>query len=233
MFSHQTILLFLAFTIGFATSDSSRGTAEERTELRRKLFTNYDKAVIPDDLSVKFGLALIRFDVHPELDRFDTEGWLRYVWTDKRLAWDNETTNVDVLRTPIEDIWMPDITLYNSFESHDNLKCAPTKTLIYPNGEVLWVPPCSFKSICEMENLRKNPDARQSCHLKFGSWTYDGFAFGMTLYNNATHVDLSDAWEVPNWNITGTKARLNAKIYDCCPEPYYDATFHIEFEKKK
>jgi len=49
-----------------------------------------------------------------------------------------------------------------------------TKALVYHTGEVIWKPPALFRSTCEID-VKWFPFDIQSCLMKFGSWTYDGF----------------------------------------------------------
>lgn len=49
-----------------------------------------------------------------------------------------------------------------------------TKATIYHVGLVEWKPPAIFKSSCEID-VEFFPFDEQTCVLKFGSWTYDGF----------------------------------------------------------
>ena len=49
-----------------------------------------------------------------------------------------------------------------------------TKATIYYNGAVYWQPPAIYKSSCLID-VEYFPYDIQSCVLKMGSWTYDGF----------------------------------------------------------
>lgn len=49
-----------------------------------------------------------------------------------------------------------------------------TKATVYHNGLVVWQPPAVYKSSCAID-VEFFPYDVQTCVLKLGSWTYDGF----------------------------------------------------------
>jgi hypothetical protein len=55
-----------------------------------------------------------------------------------------------------------------------------TKANVYHNGLVNWVPPAVYKSSCSID-VEFFPYDIQTCVLKLGSWTYDGFKVGFQL----------------------------------------------------
>jgi nicotinic acetylcholine receptor len=55
-----------------------------------------------------------------------------------------------------------------------------TKAVLHFNGKVVWTPPAIFKSSCEID-VRYFPFDQQTCFMKFGSWTYDGFQVKLFL----------------------------------------------------
>lgn len=61
-----------------------------------------------------------------------------------------------------------------------------TKATIYHMGLVEWKPPAIYKSSCEID-VEYFPFDEQTCVLKFGSWTYDGFK---VLFKQTTTTNL-------------------------------------------
>lgn len=49
-----------------------------------------------------------------------------------------------------------------------------TKATVHSNGLVIWQPPAVYKSSCSID-VEYFPYDVQTCILKLGSWTYDGF----------------------------------------------------------
>lgn len=58
-----------------------------------------------------------------------------------------------------------------------------TKATVYHSGLVVWQPPAVYKSSCSID-VEFFPYDVQTCVLKLGSWTYDGFK--VPHYHNAT-----------------------------------------------
>ena len=123
-------------------------------------------------------------------------------------------------------MWVPDIELYNNADPNRIGMRSKTNALVYPDGEVLWVPPTQAKSYCTF-NFKYWPFDQQTCTLKFGSWTQDGFKINLSLYNNQNYIDLSDFWNNSEWKIMETQAKLNTKYYACCDEPYQHISFNL------
>lgn len=99
-----------------------------------------------------------------------------------------------------------------------------SNVLIYPNGEVLWVPPAIYQSSCTID-VTYFPFDQQTCIMKFGSWTFNGDQVSLALYNDKNFVDLSDYWKSGTWDIISVPAYLNVYQGDFPTET--DITFYI------
>merc|ERR1711894_540488 len=187
-------------------------------------------------------------------------------WMDYKMCWDPaEYGGVDMLHVPSDHIWRPDIVLYNNADGNFEVTLA-TKATLYSEGLVEWKPPAIYHSSCEVrhsQNFHEIPRKKlsvqmdveyfpfdeQTCVMKFGSWTYDGFQVDLrhqeeectnykehecTEYNPIVNigVDLSEFYMSVEWDILAVPAIRNVKFYTCCDEPYLDITFNITMRRK-
>ena len=58
-----------------------------------------------------------------------------------------------------------------------------TNVVASADGSMLYVPPGIFKSTCKID-ITWFPFDDQSCELKFGSWTYNGFKVSDFIYSH-------------------------------------------------
>ncbi|KAH3830115.1 acetylcholine receptor subunit alpha-like 1 [Dreissena polymorpha] len=201
----------------------------------------------PDVLTVKLGMRLSQIiDVSERNQIITTNVWLRHEWIDKRIRWDpTDFGNVTSTYFPIEDIWRPDIVLYNNADG-DFAVTLLNKAYVRYTGLVIWEPPAIYKSYCPI-NVEYFPFDEQECFMKFSSWTFNGKEIdlrhiaekdrGVSLENNQTFislgVDLCEYSQHVEWNLINVTAKRNVKLYPCCPDaPYPDITFYITLRRK-
>ena len=119
-----------------------------------------------------------------------TNLWVEQYWYDHKLVWEPEDFGgVDLLHVPSSNIWLPDIVLYNKqvfiyiWSGNEFfflvltviLRCHSLQRQLFTAiGLVEWKPPAIYHSSCEMD-VEYFPFDEQTCFMKFGSWTYDGF----------------------------------------------------------
>lgn len=63
-----------------------------------------------------------------------------------------------------------------------------TKAMLHYSGRVEWKPPAIYKSSCEID-VEFFPFDEQTCVMKFGSWTYDGYQV-RKIHNNFSEIRL-------------------------------------------
>ena len=113
-----------------------------------------------------------------------------------------------------------------------------TKAVLHYSGKVTWNPPAIYKSSCEID-VEFFPFDEQKCHMKFGSWTYDGFTVDLRhihqkVGNNRINVgmDLQEYYISTEWDIMTAPAVRNENFYTCCEEPYPDIIFYLTLRRK-
>ena len=113
-------------------------------------------------------------------------------WTDEFLKWNiTEKYNISSLHFDVEEIWMPDIALYNRFEpslkwtvsiklifyfSASNADITPKSKLpilVYDTGSVYWAPHFTAQVPCRMD-ISQWPSDEHTCSLLIGSWSHHG-----------------------------------------------------------
>ncbi|CAF0762458.1 unnamed protein product [Adineta ricciae] len=210
----------------------------------------YNKLIRPvknnsEKLTVYLGLRLTQLlDVDEKNQIMTSNVWLKQEWYDDKLRWDPaKYGGVDVLYIPSQQIWLPDIVLYNNADGNYEVTLM-TKATVYYDGRVIWEPPAIYKSSCTID-VEFFPFDIQHCQMKFGSWTYSGEQVdlvhinqtngSMPVYGNNSvpyAIDLTDFYRSVEWDIIGVPANRNIRKYTCCPQTYPDITFLIIIRRK-
>ncbi|KAL8563794.1 hypothetical protein ACOMHN_058652 [Nucella lapillus] len=184
-----------------------------------------------DTITIKYGLSLIQIlDLDERNQILTTNVWATYQWNDMYLNWTKENYgNITKVRVRNEDIWKPDVKLYNYADTRLG-ELRDALCVLEHTGDVLWIPQAIFKSSCSID-IRHFPFDIQTCHLKFGSWTYDGSKVDLHFIYGPG-FELTDYIPSNEWEIITSHAKRNVKYYPCCPEPYVDLVFHIKIRRK-
>ncbi|TMW48669.1 hypothetical protein DOY81_006258 [Sarcophaga bullata] len=223
-------------TGGLANPDAKR--------LYDDLLSNYNRLIRPvgnnsDRLTVKMGLRLSQLiDVNLKNQIMTTNVWVEQEWNDYKLKWNpDDYGGVDTLHVPSEHIWLPDIVLYNNADGNYEVTIM-TKAILHHTGKVVWKPPAIYKSFCEID-VEYFPFDEQTCFMKFGSWTYDGYMVDLRHLkqtpdsdNIEVGIDLQDYYISVEWDIMRVPAVRNEKFYSCCEEPYLDIVFNLTLRRK-
>ncbi|VDO05649.1 unnamed protein product [Rodentolepis nana] len=194
-------------------------------------------------------LSLIQIlEVDEKRQLINTNALVNLDWKDHNFVWNpEEHGNVTSLLLPSENIWTPDLVLYNNAGGDwDLVSSSSTKVFVNHDGTVIWRPPIIFNSQCEI-NVEYFPFDMQNCSMKIGVWTYHGLlidlrhtsqrAKSQPSFDNCRSridhaIDLSMFTVDVQWDLIGVSASRNIEFYPCCPEPYLDITFHIILRRK-
>ena len=58
-------------------------------------------------------MALLHLDIDESTSVMTVDAWIRMVWTDEHLSWNKSVYNVSQLHFSEDELWRPDIMLYN------------------------------------------------------------------------------------------------------------------------
>lgn len=208
------------------------------------LLSTYNRLIRPvannsDTITVKMGLKLSQLiGVNMKSQIMTTNMWVEQEWSDYKLAWDPANYGgVQTLHVPSEHIWLPDIVLYNNADGNYEVTIM-TKAMLRYDGRVLWRPPAIYKSYCEID-VEFFPFDQQTCFMKFGSWTYDGYMLDLQHLQQTPEsnyvdygIELNDYYISVEWDVMSVPAMRRERYYSCCEEPYPDIIFNITLRRK-
>ncbi|XP_061100933.1 neuronal acetylcholine receptor subunit alpha-7-like, partial [Conger conger] len=212
-------------------------TGSLQGEYQRKLYNdllkNYNRLERPVQndsapLLVELGLTLLQIiDVDEKNQVLMTNAWLQLHWTDIYLNWNADNyPGVQNLRFPSNQIWVPDILLYNSADERFDATFH-TNVLVNSSGACQYIPPGILKSTCYID-VRWFPFDVQKCDLKFGSWTHSGWLLDLQMLD----VDISTYIPNGEWDLVAVPGKRNELYYECCKEPYPDVTFTVTMRRR-
>ncbi|VDM30250.1 unnamed protein product [Hydatigera taeniaeformis] len=129
------------------------------------------------------------------------------VWRDYQLTWDPaKYGGLRVIRVPHNEVWKPDIVLFNNADGNYEVVWQPN-LLVHYDGSILWMPPAVYESSCAID-VEYFPFDEQECEMKFGSWAFDASRISLGFYSSLDFVDLSDYWRSGTWDLVDVPARI-------------------------
>uniref|UniRef100_A0A8C9VVY3 Neuronal acetylcholine receptor subunit alpha-7 n=1 Tax=Scleropages formosus TaxID=113540 RepID=A0A8C9VVY3_SCLFO len=195
-----------------------------------KDYNRMERPVANDSLPLTVNLTMILvqiMDVDEKNQVLTTNVWLQMHWYDHYLQWNqSEYPGVKNLRFTTDQVWTPDILLYNSADDKFD-STFKTNVLVNSSGFCQYLPPGIFMSTCNVD-VRWFPFDIQKCEMKFGSWTYDGWLLDLQM----KEADISGYMPNGEWDLVGVPGSRNEIFYDCCKEPYPDVTFVVTIRRR-
>ncbi|KAK6731432.1 hypothetical protein RB195_007727 [Necator americanus] len=234
-----SIFTCLPYVLSFSFCSASLA----ETRLFSDLLNGYNPLERPvanasQPLVVKIKMFLQQIlDVDEKNQLVSVNAWLSYTWQDYNLIWDPaKYEGIQDIRFPgsADHIWRPDILLYNS-AAEDFDSTFKSNLLVYSTGDVNWIPPGVLKFVCKLD-VTWFPFDDQICYLKFGSWTFHGYALDLQIdtdNTNSSHsMDLSTYVVNGEWIVVSSPAVREVKFYKCCPEPYPTVKFYLHIRRR-
>jgi len=168
--------------------------------LQQNLLSSYSKEVLPSNAgsppSVFIGLAPQWMELQ-ENGVLSLTAWLRLAWTDKRLKWTpEEHHNITSFRISPTHLWKPDILILNKQDvsyggqAVDPRSVDASKVHVESSGDIIWLVPVNHKVLCEQVDYVTWPWGKQTCNVRFGTYSQDFNAFDLQFYNRKNKMNL-------------------------------------------
>ncbi|CAD6194787.1 unnamed protein product [Caenorhabditis auriculariae] len=213
-------------------SVSRRSSAERSYNPQERPVRNASQALV---VKIKLFLQQI-LDVDEQNQIVSVNAWLSYTWFDYKLQWDPEKYGgIQDVRFPgsSDHIWKPDILLYNS-AAEDFDSTYKSNLVAYNTGNVVWIPPGVLKFVCQLD-VTWFPFDDQICEMKFGSWTFHGYAIDLQIddaENSTNAMDLSTFLVNGEWIVVDSPAERQVNYFKCCPEPYPTVKYFLHIRRR-
>ena len=206
---------------------------ETNTEnlLRQNLFNDYDTSIRPvfnqsDNVKMEIGIEIRGLESFNQVsETIEISAWTTMRWIDNMLVWNTSQYNIDSLKINTQDIWMPDLELYNA-ASKPNVYNIRDDLVLYHDGTLLYKRPVVFSFLCPL-NLKDFPYDEQTCMMEFGSWMLSKDYLSIQPFTENSIIVNND-FSHNEWNIKGTRTEYVENTYKCCPGEYWPVTmFYI------
>ncbi|XP_055352208.1 neuronal acetylcholine receptor subunit beta-4-like isoform X1 [Paramacrobiotus metropolitanus] len=250
----NSVIIFLCCSAGLIGRNNIIAASSVKTSaLVRQLLAaddvhvppNADQAGQPVNVSLSLTATGVQHD-RPDSDLVTLLGFLNLEWTNSRLTWDPlQHHNITLVHLPADRVWLPDMTLYNSYNACKRVFPEERELLgVRPDGTVSWSPYVSFPLTCSRTQNAAG-EAEVHCAVKLASWLYDSSVIDvivvpsssvigttgsvhMFLQNEAALNTYSYAYRLGSrYHITGSTVVRRVLYYPSGPEayPYIEMTF--------
>jgi len=145
----------------------------------------------------------------------------------------NHNDNHDYITLLSNQVWKPDLELYNAaerpiiFDTNGGLQ-------LYSNGTIYYSRPTQYSFSCKLD-LRNFPFDTQNCQMTFGSWKYSKSTLDIKPFNETDlvkNISVSPSFSHNEWNIVNVSVVHEDIEYLCCPGDYYpNSIFTISLKR--
>ncbi|CAH2324600.1 5-hydroxytryptamine receptor 3A-like [Pelobates cultripes] len=128
--------------------------------------------------------------IHMDMSEQTVTSFIRFVmtWTNDFISWDpNQYCGIDKVMITGENLWEPDINVFETTETEDNVPVAAYYTLHY-DGNITHEKPLRVVSTCNLD-MFKFPFDKQLCNLTFVSFLYPEAEMVILPKSNASTVN--------------------------------------------
>jgi len=213
------------------------GTAENMNMSMNMKSNIYDKRVRPvidfhDRVNTSFSLIInsLEFFKQPE-EKIRLNVELDLYWKDQFLTWNpDDFGGVSSLNIDPNEIWTPDIELYNS-GAFPEIWTKNSESTVNFQGNVFLSIPVLITFSCFL-NLDNFPFDTQTCNMEFGSWKFSKKYLDIRVKENKDVINYDNFYH-NEWKITSAYGITEDIEYLCCPGDYFPtSTLSIELERK-
>ena len=113
-------MLFILFLLSIINYSSS----SQEINLRNELFKDYNKNIRPvinynDNINLNISIDVKNLEYFNQVsETMSLNLWITMIWEDQNLKWNTSDYGIDYLKLSSNDIWLPDLVLYNSGVCH-------------------------------------------------------------------------------------------------------------------
>ncbi|XP_078376550.1 neuronal acetylcholine receptor subunit alpha-3-like isoform X2 [Oculina patagonica] len=227
MNSIAAVLIWVKILSLFEGCSGSTATSWEH-HIRADLLDNYDRKVRPvrkgkRAAEVLFALRVSRL--------------VKVEWQNEFLTWNaSDYGDLERVHFAPEEIWVPDIALFNNGDDEINLAGGPSKFVtdvaVNHKGNCVWSGPATFKVNCRME-IKDWPFDEQKCELAFGSYTYGKNLLKIKLFRDRKGNFANRYVKSGDWDIENITAAISETDHgDCCPFNFSEIVYTLHMKRK-
>nr|KAG5704522.1 hypothetical protein BaRGS_003833 [Batillaria attramentaria] len=168
-------------------------------------FWDYDPLVRPvshpsDAVEVRVMFTMVSLlDVDIRKQTVSSFGWLTATWVDGRLSEILTALEKNEVLVDSDQIWKPDIAVYNSVDDTDLLQKLKMRLGVERNGRVTWRPGNAMKTFCSMD-ITYYPFDIHHCSIDIATWVYTEKDVMMIPVEPL--LDVTDLMDSSEWTVS-------------------------------